>query len=133
MARRTAASGVLIQQCGEVEMQFKSIPWWLWLVPIVLLLIATERMPYGYYTFTRIVVCRFATVFAYLAWEGSSVSCILAAVLGLVAVLFNPIIPIYLTRKTWYPIDIGVAITFLGHLAFVRLAWVGSRKEDNPM
>jgi hypothetical protein len=29
-----------------LTMQIKSIPWWLWLIPITLLLLATARLPY---------------------------------------------------------------------------------------
>jgi Family of unknown function (DUF6804) len=97
-------------------MRFKSVPWWLWLVPIVLLLVATGRMLYVYYAFTRIVVCGFAAFLAYSGWKSGSVSRVWSTILGLVAVLFNPIIPIYLTRKAWYPLDIGVATIFAAHL-----------------
>ncbi len=90
-------------------------------------------MPYGYYTFTRIVVCGFAAVFAYLAWEGGSISRIWAAVLGLVAVLFNPIFLIYLARKTWYMLDIGVAAVFAAHLVFTRLGQSRVKEGEKPM
>ncbi len=115
-------------------MRLKSIPWWLWLIPIVLLFIATEKMPYGYYTFTRIAVCGFAAVFAYLEWEGGSISRIWASILGLVAVLFNPILPIYLSRKIWYPLDVGVAVIFAAHLASERigLGRAGCDRRQGP-
>ena len=47
-----------------------------------------------------------------------------SVILGCVAVLFNPIIPIYLSRSTWYDFDVGVAIILAAHLAFVRLGWL---------
>jgi hypothetical protein len=104
-------------------MLFKSIPWWLWVIAIALLFIATERVPYGYYTITRIFVCGLGACFAYVGWEGGLVSRAWSTIFGLIAVLFNPIIPIYLSRGTWYGIDICVAIIFAAHLAFVRLEW----------
>jgi hypothetical protein len=101
-------------------MQFKSIPWWLWLIPTALLFTATARMPYGYYTFIRIVVCGFAAYFAYVAWqEEMSFSQFWAVTFGLIAVLFSPIVPVYL-RATWFDIDIGVAVVFATHLILVR-------------
>jgi hypothetical protein len=106
-------------------MNFKSTPWWLWVIASALLLLATERMPYGYYTLTRIVSCSLAVYFAYVGWDGGALSRVLSTIFGIVAVLFNPILPIYLSRRTWYPIDISVAVVFAAHLAFVRLA--GSR------
>jgi len=30
-------------------MQIRATPWWLWLVPIAFLIIATQKIPYGYY------------------------------------------------------------------------------------
>jgi hypothetical protein len=89
----------------------------LWLIPVALLLAATARLPYGYYTFTRIVVCASAAFIAVASWEASkfwSVS------FGLLAILFNPIFPIYLHRGTWFYFDIAAAIAFVAHLVLVR-------------
>lgn len=84
-------------------------------------------MPYGYYTLTRIVVCGFAAFFAFIAWEGGSR--VWTMMLGLIAVLFNPIIPIYLSRPTWFGLDVGVAVVFAAHLAFVRLGWLQTKRR----
>jgi hypothetical protein len=106
-------------------MQFKPIPWFLWLVPIGLLFIAVERMPYGYYTLTRIVVCGFAALLAYLAWEDEGVaSRTWAIVFVLMTILFNPFAPIYLKRATWAYFDIGSALIFAAHLIFIRSEWL---------
>jgi hypothetical protein len=104
-----------------------SIPWWLWLVPIALLFLATARMPYGYYTLTRIAVCGFASFLIFVGWEDSVGSRFWSAVLCCIAVLYNPIIPIYLSRRTWYDFDIAVAIILAAHLAFVRLGWMRTK------
>jgi hypothetical protein len=104
-------------------MRVNSIPWWLWLVTIVLLFVATERMPYGYYTFTRIAVSGFAFFLAFVGWEDSLASRIWSVILCSIAVLFNPIIPIYLSRSTWHDVDVGVAIALAAHLVFLRLGW----------
>jgi uncharacterized membrane protein YccC len=110
-------------------MRVDSIPWWLWLVPIVLLFVATERMSYGYYTVTRIVLCGFASFLAFVGWEDRAASRIWCAIFGCIAVLFNPIIPIYLSRSTWYDFDVGVAIVLAAHLAFVRLGWLQTKRS----
>ena len=109
-------------------MRVRSIPWWLWLFAIGLLLVATERMPYGYYTFVRISVCLFAVVIACLGWSDDFLSRLWSAIFALTAILFNPIIPIHLSRHTWYPLDIGAAAIFAAHFAFVRLG-VGIREQ----
>lgn len=98
-------------------MQFKSIPWLLWLIPVALLLAATARLPYGYYTFIRIVVCASALFIAIAGWSGSR---IWSAIFCLVAILFNPVLPVYLHRGTWFYFDVGVAAIFAAHLIFVR-------------
>jgi uncharacterized protein (DUF3820 family) len=110
-------------------MQLKSITWWLWLIPIAVLVIAVQRMPYGYYTFTRILVCVIATFLAWIGWEDSPSTRMWSMILGLIAVLFNPIFPIYLTRGTWYYLDLCAAVIFAGHLAFVRLEWLQTKSS----
>jgi hypothetical protein len=112
-------------------MQIKNIPWWLWLLPMAILFIATQRMPYGYYTFTRVVICGVAALLAFVSWqEENSTSKMWSAAFALVAVLFNPIFPVYLRRATWYYIDIAVAIMLAAHLAIVRLRWLQTSKAS---
>jgi len=70
-------------------------------------------------------VCGFAAFLAFVSWQGEgSISKFWSAAFGVVAVLFYPIFPVYLRRATWFDIDIGVAIIFAAHLAFVRLKWL---------
>ena len=107
-------------------MTTKSIPWWVWLIPIALLLIATARLPYGYYTFTRIVVCAMGALFAFLLWNAGKIGRTLAVTLGLTAVLFNPIIPVHLNRNDWFYLDIIAAAVFAAGMVFplVRGRWL---------
>jgi hypothetical protein len=86
-------------------------------------------MPYGYYTFTRIVLCGFAAFFSFVAWEGSSVSRLWSAIFGLMLVLFNPINPINLSRATWFYFDIGAAIVIAAHLLFVRIGIIQTKSQ----
>ncbi len=113
----------------SVEMRLNSVPWWLWIVPIVLLFMAAERMTYGYYALTRIVVCGFATFLAFVGWEDSVASRTWSAIFCCIAALFNPIIPIYLSRRTWYDFDVAVAAILAAHLALVRLGWMRTKRS----
>jgi len=79
-------------------MQFKSIPWWLWLLPVAVLLIATARLPYGYYMFTRVTICGSAALIAFIGWEDSPVSRAWSVIFALLAVLFNPIFPEHVSK-----------------------------------
>jgi len=80
-------------------------------VPLVLLLLACmARWPYGFYTFLRFAVCAsaiymvvFASVMRNKFWFWM--------MLG-IAVLFNPLVPIYLSRMVWGPIDFLTAMVF---------------------
>lgn len=92
----------------------------IWVAPAMLLLVATFHLPYGYYTFTRIVACSAACFLAILVIrERRSVNS-WAALLIAMAILFNPLIPIHFSRATWFYLDIIAAVAFLAHLVFVR-------------
>jgi len=74
----------------------------------ILLLIALDRLPYDFYTLLRFVVCGVTAYGAYLALELKRKEWMWS--FGIVAVLFNPIVPIHLRKDTWAFIDVGVAI-----------------------
>ena len=73
------------------------------LVSAGLLLAALGDWPYGFYTFLRIAVCLTA-VFG-VVQSISEESQWWIVLLG-IAILFNPVIPIYLDQSTWAPIDV---------------------------
>jgi len=77
-----------------------------------LLFLALLSLPIGYYTFLRITVTIGAIlVIASELREGINVWVIL---FGLIAVLFNPIAPVYLGEKSvWIPIDFVTGILFV--------------------
>jgi len=80
------------------------------LVITFLLLIATLPLPYGYYIFLRWATCGMAVVTAVIAykWEVKWVMWVFIPI----AILFNPLVPIHLTKEIWQPIDIICAIIF---------------------
>ncbi len=84
----------------------------------ILLLWSLDKHPYGYYTLLRFIVCGVAAYGAYFAHKINNKSWVW--ILAIVAVLFNPIRPIYLDRSTWHAIDIIVAAILLISLAFLR-------------
>jgi len=75
-----------------------------------LLLIAILPLPYGYYIFLRWVTCGMAVFTAFLAyhWETKWVVWVFIPI----AIVFNPFVPIHLTKEIWQPIDIVCAILF---------------------
>jgi hypothetical protein len=80
------------------------------LAAALLLLIALGHHPYGYYTFLRLAVCAAAIVVAWIAWR-SDAEWAMWPFIG-IAILFNPLVPVYLQRSTWKPIDLICALAF---------------------
>jgi hypothetical protein len=100
----------------------KPIPIALWAIPVVLLLVATARLPYGFYEFLRLAVCLCSICAAVMEprqWRGAG-----RWVLAAIAVLYNPIFVIHLTRHEWRWINWATA----GLIALVGLA---SRRPDS--
>ena len=86
----------------------------LFLIPAAMLLLAMADMPSGYYVFMRIVVCFACAVVAYGSYKRDDSLNGSAILFGLMAILFNPIIPVYLyDREIWMPFDIIGAIVFV--------------------
>lgn len=71
---------------------------------------ALAPWPYGYYNLLRWVTTSIAVLVAILAlrWKRTWT----VPVFVFVAILFNPIWPVQLSRSTWQPIDIGTAVLF---------------------
>ena len=84
---------------------------WFVFVAALFLIGALGDWPYGYYQILRWVVCGVGAYSAYRAYESGHTGW--AWVFGIVAVLFNPIMPFYLERGTWQILDLVAAIPFL--------------------
>ncbi len=88
----------------------------------VLLLIGIADMPIGYYTLLRLVVTIGSVAVVVAEMEKGITPWVIA--FGLLALLFNPIIPVYLNDKdAWMPIDL------IGGVLFFIKAYSRSPKE----
>jgi len=76
--------------------------------------------PYGYFTLLRFVVCVVAAYCAVVANSEKNEQW--TWVFGAVAVLFNPIIPIHLSRDIWILIDLITAVVMLVSI-FIGPKW----------
>lgn len=93
-----------------------------------LLFIAIFKLPIEYYTFLRIVVF-IGALLVLNSFIDKSVRWII--VFALIAILFNPIIPIYLYLKDyWIPIDIASGIAFLLSLISNTTTEKNEEKKD---
>ena len=79
-------------------------------ISIIMLLGSFLDWPYAYYQILRFVVCGSAAYIAYLAYESERNWGIW--LFGAIALLFNPLAPIHLSREIWQYIDIIVVGIF---------------------
>jgi hypothetical protein len=83
------------------------------IIAIIMLLLAipSEIWPYGYYILLRWVVTGAALFILWIAYELEKKTWLW--IMGAIAILFNPIAPIYLDKGNWVVIDLIVASLFL--------------------
>ena len=103
------------------------IPLSIWLITATLLSVATAQLPYGYYTVLRIAICAFAGSVAVVGWDERNISRVWSIVFIGIAIMFNPIMPIYMKRTTWFYFDLIAAFLIFVHLFSMRLDW---KKSD---
>jgi hypothetical protein len=77
----------------------------------LLLILAVFDLPYGYYSFLRIIVTIYLSILAFYSHKNGHINTMY--LLGGVAVLFNPIIPIYLSKGIWIVIDLATAVLIM--------------------
>lgn len=78
---------------------------------IVLLFSALGDHPYGFYTLLRWIVTISSLYTGYLYYQFELRG--FAWMFFIIAVLFNPLVPIYMQRETWLIFDILVGIVYL--------------------
>ena len=81
----------------------------LWVAIVALLAGIPPIWPYGYYVLLRFVVCAVSIYAIYVRRDSKSEYVV--ALVG-ITLLFNPVIPVYLTKLLWVLINLGVAYFF---------------------
>ena len=79
----------------------------LFILVAIFLFIGILNFPYGYYTFLRIFVT-ISSIYLFLMKKSQ-----LSVVGLLIAILFNPVFPIYLSKDIWIVIDLISGIFFV--------------------
>jgi hypothetical protein len=88
---------------------------WAGLASIVLLMVAVfGRRPYSFYVFMRFVACGSAAYLAVGAHRDKSH--LWTWVMGAVALLFNPLVPVHMSRHDWQRLDVVGAFVFAIYL-----------------
>lgn len=84
---------------------------------ILLLLGIPTGWPYSYYILLRWIIFISSAIVAYGFYNSKLQAW--ALVFGAMAILFNPIIPVYLSKSTWVIFDfIGAALFFMAGYSF---------------
>jgi len=81
------------------------------LIAAVMLLVALGHRPYAYYQVLRFVVCG-AAIFM-IVYSSKMKRPEMVCIFGICAVLFNPIMPIHMSRESWATWDMIAAFFFM--------------------
>ena len=77
----------------------------------IIIAIGAFPLPYGYYTLLRIVACLLFSWIGIVAFQKNAL--LVSSIAALFAILFNPLIPVYLSKDIWIFLDIVAAIVAL--------------------
>ena len=100
-----------------------------WVAPAVLLIAALLPWPYGYYGLLRLAVFMVSAWIAYEQWRFDDAVSGWVVAFGGVALLYNPFLPVYLTREIWSILNIATAVLFLMHFQAVKRLIAGRASE----
>lgn len=81
------------------------------MLTVFMLFGAIAELPYCYYILLRWITCITSILVAFQAFEKNIDWA--KVVFIVIAILFNPLAPVYLSRSTWIPLDIITAILFI--------------------
>jgi|SRR3989344_3383259 len=98
---------------------------WFKILVIGLLVGAMWSHPYGYYQVLRWVIMIIGAYSAYLAYEEKRNTW--AWIFGIIAILFNPVIPFTFAKETWQVIDIATAIVIFINV-IKNKKWIMNKK-----
>lgn len=97
---------------------------------VFMLLLAIPKLPYGYYILLRWAVTATAL---FSVWVASEYGCKLwVFVMGGIAILFNPIIPVHLSKGIWVAIDFCTAIVFFVSMFHIKPERKPREEKNSP-
>jgi hypothetical protein len=99
------------------------------IVPAAMLFAALGHWRYGYYMLLRVVVTAAAVLLTAFAYQRTKTFTVWIGVFLVVAAVFNPIVPLHLTRGAWSILNIAAGALFVGH--FVVSEQIG-RNHKTP-
>jgi len=89
------------------------------LIAIIMLSIALLRLPYGYYTLMRVVLC---FSFCYFIYDNFKLykNYVFYMIFGLLAIVYNPVFPLHLGREIWVYVNIVTIVVLILSFVFLR-------------
>lgn len=98
-------------------------------IAAVVALVGVGGLPYGYYVLLRWVV---SPVAAYTALEAAKMPRKgWSWVFGVLALVFNPILPVHLTREVWPLVDLAACVLLLASLVTVKAGPVATGQSGS--
>jgi hypothetical protein len=89
------------------------------IIPILMLFASLGQWPYGYFTLQRWIVTIASIMILNKAFDQNIGWAKISFIV--ITVLFNPLVPVHLTREIWIPIDIIAGILFLfGYFKIIK-------------
>ena len=91
------------------------------IVPAILLILAPLiSFPYGFYMFLRLIVTITSIIIVIYNIKAAGGVNETTILFGLIAILYNPIIPVNLTREIWMPINFVTSGIYIYCLLKIR-------------
>lgn len=85
---------------------------------ILLFTALINGLPYGFFTFLRFVIFVIASYIAWMAYDEQKEGWVW--IFLIIAILFNPFIPIYLKRDIWKIIDLMTGIFLMAAIFILK-------------
>ena len=100
-------------------MIYQTVSYKILTIVAVMLFIAISPLPYGFYTFIRIIVCGCAVYMTYQGFSNEDKGT-WPWVLGFIAILVNTVTTIHMTKEIWMAVDFvaGGLFSFLAYESY---------------
>lgn len=123
--KKTTSSGTQL-----IDLRHSSL---VWFGPVLILVLAALPWPYGYYIFLRILIASTCALIVFYQWKHDDAISSWVFIFGGVGILYNPILPIHLTRDIWTILNIITAGLFIGHYFMLKkLLFFNEAKPSEP-
>ena len=101
--------------------QPNTLPIFLWLIPILMLLLAILPLPYGYYILLRVVISFVSGIIVFNEYIIKKYINSWVIVFCFFVLIYNPLIPFHLGKAIWTPINvITILCLILNYMSYLK-------------